>query len=98
MDSDQKQKEAWQQQLAEDWMIEMNMISAPLLQKIRIVLMVVYPIQNVEVECDPSKFTMKFDCKFKFWGSLFRKKRLTKEIHGRLADRFKNYQITVNAI
>ena len=96
MTDEQKQKEAWQQQLAEDWMIEMNMISPELLQKVRMMLMVVFPINSVEVTCNPNKFTMIYDLKFSFWKSLFRKKKMVKQIHKRLAERFKAYEIAVN--
>jgi len=98
MNDDQKQQEAWNQTFSEDFIIEMNAITPALLQKIRMILLVAYPIKLIEVSCDPKKFTMQFDCKFKFWGSLFKKKQMVKQIHAKLADKFQAYEVTVNAI
>lgn len=96
--NDSKQQEGWQQIIAEDWIIEMNAITPQLLQKFRLILLVAYPIKKIEIECDPNKFIMKWDCYFKFWGSLFRKKKMVKQIHSKLAEKFKNYEITVNSL
>jgi len=98
MNQEDKQKEAWQKQLAEDWMIEMNHITAQLLNETRLKLMTVFPIKKIEITCDPAKFTMTYNCKLNFWKSLFRKRSLIKQIHARLAEKYKNYEITVNCI
>lgn len=91
--------QAWSQQLAEDWMIQMNIITPEYLQKVRILLMVVFNLSQVDVNCDINKSSMEFEIKFSFWRNLFKsKKKLLSKINTKLAERFPAYDINVRVV
>lgn len=98
MNEEQKQKDAWAQMIAEDWMVEMNLLSPELLNRIRMMMMIIYPINSVDIECNTNAYTMNFKIKFNWWKSFWKKNKIRKELNRKLLEKFPAYKIELQEL
>jgi hypothetical protein len=94
-----KVEQATKQYCVEELMKQMSIITPDYLQKTRLMLMVAYNLNQVDIMCDLNKFEIIVEIKFKFLRPFFKsRKKILTQIATLMQSNFIQYDIKVRQI
>jgi len=96
-EDDNKNQQGWGQNFTDSWMIDANIVTPEYLQKIRYTLLIVFPLKQVDVDCDIEGYKMEWVITFKIMRTLFKSREvLLKKVHSQLQLFFTFLESSIN--
>jgi len=96
-EDERKIQAAWDQHHTEEWMLGFNMITGEYLQKVRMIILVVFSsVRQVDVSYNPETFIMVWTLYFKRLQPFFKKRKgVVLFLERKLTERFPDCRVTV---
>lgn len=79
----------------DEWLIEMNMVSPEMINRMRMAIMVAFPVKKVYAKLDHENSMIIFEVAFKFWASIFKGRKYIRMIARELSNKFHTYKVEV---